>query len=194
MKIGYVRVSKQEQHEALQIDALKEAGCEKWFIDKMTGSKAERKGLDEALAYVRPGDTFVVWKLDRAGRSLTHLIELLKGLQGHGIEFISFTEQIDTTTPGVKLIFHLMVALAEFERDLIRERTNAGLAAARARGRVGGRPKALRTEKQLTIAQTLFADQKRSIPEICKTLGVSRSTLYRYVGGAAATRTVAGQA
>src|SRR6202165_5830025 len=88
MKVGYVRVSKQEQHEALQIDALKEAGCEKWFVDKITGSKAERKCLDEALAYVRPGDTFVVWKLDRAGRSLTHLIELLKGLQGHGIEFI----------------------------------------------------------------------------------------------------------
>lgn len=94
IKIGYVRVSKQEQHEALQIDALKEAGCDKWFMDKMTGSKAERKGLDEALASVRPRDTFVVWKLDRAGRSLTHLIELLKGLQGRGIEFISLTEQI----------------------------------------------------------------------------------------------------
>jgi DNA invertase Pin-like site-specific DNA recombinase len=105
MKIGYVRVSKQEQHETLQIDALKEAGCDKWFVDKMTGSRAERKGLDEALAYVRPGDTFVVWKLDRAGRSLTHLIELLKGLQERGIEFISLTEQIDTTTPGGKLIF-----------------------------------------------------------------------------------------
>ena len=132
MKIGYVRVSKQEQHEALQIDALKEAGCDKWFLDKMTGSKAERKGLDEGLAYVRPRDTFVVWKLDRAGRSLTHLIELLKGLQGRGVEFISLTEQIDTT-PGGKLIFHLIGALAEFERDLIRERTNAGLVAARAR-------------------------------------------------------------
>src|SRR5207302_7724781 len=138
MKIGYVRVSKQEQHEALQIDALKEAGCEKWFLDKMTGSKAERKGLDEALAYLRPGDTLVVWKLDRAGRSLTHLIELLKSLKERGIEFISLTEQIDTTTPGGKLIFHLMGALAEFERDLIRERTNAGLAAAKARGRVVG--------------------------------------------------------
>jgi DNA invertase Pin-like site-specific DNA recombinase len=99
MKIGYVRVSKQEQHEALQIDALKEAGCEKWFIDKMTGSKAERKGLDEALAYVRPGDTFVVWKLDRAGRSLTHLIELLKSLQGRGIEFISFVVSSDDLLP-----------------------------------------------------------------------------------------------
>src|SRR2546423_2593343 len=109
MKIGYVRISKQEQHEALQIDALKEAGCEKWFLDKITGSKSERKGLDEALAYLRPGDIFVVWKLDRAGRSLTHLIELLKGLKERGIEFMSLTEQIDTTTPGGKLIFHLFL-------------------------------------------------------------------------------------
>jgi DNA invertase Pin-like site-specific DNA recombinase len=181
MKIGYVRVSKQEQHEALQIDALKEAGCEKWFVDKMTGSKAERKGLDEALAYVRPGDTFVVWKLDRAGRSLTHLIELLKGLQERGIEFISLTEQIDTTTPGGKLIFHLMGALAEFERDLIRERTNAGLMAARARGHVGGRPRKLRTNGKVALARRMFADQSHSIPEICAALGISRATLYRYV-------------
>src|SRR6266567_6350252 len=115
MKIGYVRVSTHEQNEDLQIDALKKAECEKWFTDKITGSKFERKGLDEALTYVRPGDTFVVWKLDRAGRSLTQLIELLKGLQERGTEFISLTEQIDTTTPGGKLIFHLMGALAEFE-------------------------------------------------------------------------------
>jgi DNA invertase Pin-like site-specific DNA recombinase len=181
MKIGYVRVSKQEQHEALQIDALNEAGCEKWFADKITGSKAERKGLDEALAYVRPGDTFVVWKLDRAGRSLTHLIELLKGLQERGIEFISLTEQIDTTTPGGKLIFHLMGALAEFERDLIRERTNAGLVAARARGRIGGRPKKLKTNGKVALARRMFADQSHSIPEICAALGISRATLYRYV-------------
>jgi len=181
MKVGYVRVSKQEQHEALQIDALKEAGCEKWFVDKMTGSKAERKGLDEALAYVRPGDTFVVWKLDRAGRSLTHLIELLNGLQGRGIEFISLTEQIDTTTPGGKLIFHLMGALAEFERDLIRERTSAGLAAARARGRVGGRPRKLKTNGKVALARQMFAYQSHSIPEICAALGISRATLYRYV-------------
>ena len=181
MKIGYVRVSKQEQHEALQIDALKEAGCEKWFVDKMTGSKAERKGLDEALAYVRPGDTFIVWKLDRAGRSLTHLIELLKGLQERGIEFISLTEQIDTTTPGGKLIFHLMGALAEFERDLIRERTNAGLAAARARGRIGGRPRKLKTNGKVALAQRMFTDQSHFLPEICAALGISRATLYRYV-------------
>ena len=181
MKIGYVRVSKQEQNEELQIDALKEAGCDKWFLDKMTGSKAERKGLTEALAYLRPGDTFVVWKLDRAGRSLTHLIELLKGLKERGIEFISLTEQIDTTTPGGKLIFHLMGALAEFERDLIRERTNAGLAAARARGRVGGRPRKLKTNGKVALAQRMFADQSHSISEICAALGISRATLYRYV-------------
>ncbi len=181
MKIGYVRVSKQEQNEELQIDALKEAGCEKWFVDKMTGSKAERKGLNEALAYVRPGDTFVVWKLDRAGRSLKHLMELLKDLQGRNIEFMSITERIDTKTPGGKLIFHLMGALAEFERDLIRERTNAGLAAAKVRGRVGGRPRKLRTDGKVALARQMFTDQSHSIPEICAVLGISRATLYRYV-------------
>src|SRR5438270_98601 len=184
MKIGYVRVSKQEQNEELQIDALKEAGCDKWFVDKMTGSKAERKGLTEALAYLRPGDTFVVWKLDRAGRSLTHLIELLKGLKARGIEFISLTEQIDTTTPGGKLIFHLMGALAEFERDLIRERTNAGLAAARSRGRTGGRPpvKAFRNPASLAIARNLYHTTKTPIDDICRQFNISRPTLYRYVG------------
>jgi DNA invertase Pin-like site-specific DNA recombinase len=181
MKIGYVRVSKHEQHEALQLDALKEAGCEKWFIDKVTGTKAERKGLNEALAYARPGDTFIVWKLDRAGRSLKHLIELLNYLDQHQIGFRSLTEQIDTTTPGGKLIFHLMGALAEFERDLIRERTNAGLAAARARGRVGGRPRKLKTSGKVLLARQMFVDQSHSIPEICAALGISRATLYRYV-------------
>lgn len=181
MKIGYVRVSKHEQNEALQMDTLKEAGCEKWFVDKITGSKAERKGLSEALSYLRSGDTFVVWKLDRAGRSLPHLIDLLKNLQERGIEFLSLTEQIDTTTPGGKLIFHLMGALAEFERDLIRERTNAGLAAAKARGRIGGRPRKLKTNGKVALARQMFADQSHSIPEICSTLGISRATLYRYV-------------
>src|SRR5260370_17137083 len=160
MKIGYVRISKHEQHEALQIDALKEAGCEKWFIDKITGTKAERKGLNEALAYARPGDILLVWKLDRAGRSLKHLIELLNSLDQHQIGFRSLTEQIDTTTPGGKLIFHLMGALAEFERDLIRERTNAGLAAAWARGRVGGRPRKPKTIRKVLFSPHLFADQR----------------------------------
>lgn len=185
MKVGYLRVSKQEQNEALQRDALKEAGCEKYFSDKITGSKFERKGLEELLAFVRPGDTVIVWKLDRLGRSLKDLIETLNMLKDRGVDFISLTEKIDTTTPGGKLIFHLMGALAEFERDLICERTNAGLAAARARGRIGGRPKRLATNGKVVLARRLFADPNHSIPEICSTLGISRSTLYRYVKEAA---------
>jgi DNA invertase Pin-like site-specific DNA recombinase len=181
MKVGYTRVSKQEQNEALQRDALKEAGCEKYFGDKITGSKFERKGLQALLAFARPGDTVIVWKLDRLGRSLKDLIETLNILKDRGVDFISLTEKIDTTTPGGKLIFHLMGALAEFERDLIRERTNAGLAAARARGRVGGRPKKLTTNGKVALARQLFADPNQSISEICSTLEISRSTLYRYV-------------
>lgn len=181
MKVGYIRVFKQKQNEALQRDALKEAKCEKYFSDKITGSKFERKGLEELLAFVRPGDTVIVWKLDRLGRSLKDLIETLNILKDRGVDFISLTENIDTTTPSGKLIFHLMGALAEFERDLIRERTNAGLAAARARGRVGGRPKRLITNGKVALARRLFADPNHSIPEICSTLDISRSTLYRYV-------------
>jgi len=181
MKIGYTRVSTQEQNEALQSDALKDAGSEKYFGDKITGSKFERKGLEELLAFVRSGDTVVVWKLDRLGRSLKDLIETLNLLKDRGVDFLSVTEKIDTTTPGGKLIFHLMGALAEFERDLIRERTNAGLAAARARGRVGGRPRRLATNGKIALARRLFADADHSIPEICSTPGISRSTLYRYI-------------
>jgi DNA invertase Pin-like site-specific DNA recombinase len=181
MKIGYIRGSKQEQNEALQRDALKEAGCEKYFNDKMTGSTFERRGLEELLAFVRSGDTLIVWKLDRLGRSLKDLIETLGLLKSRGVDFISLTESIDTTTPSGKLIFHLMGALAEFERDLIRERTNAGLAAARTRGRIGGRPKRLATNGKVALARRLFADPNQSIPEICSTLEISRSTLYRYV-------------
>ena len=180
MLVGYIRVSKHEQNEDLQIDALRSAGCEKFFSDKMTGATFERKGLDEALAYARRGDTFIVWKLDRLGRSLQHLIETLNTLKDQGIDFKSLTESIDTTTPGGKLIFHVMGALAEFERDLIRERTRAGLAAARARGRKGGRPRLLKNSK-LAQARRLYADKSNEIDEICETLGVSRATLYRAV-------------
>jgi len=137
--------------------------------------------LEELLAFVRAGDTVIVWKLDRLGRSLKDLIETLNLLKDRGVDFISLTEKIDTTTPGGKLIFHLMGALAEFERDLIRERTNAGLVAARARRRVGGRPKRLATNGKVALARRLFADPNQSIPEICSTLDISRSTLYRYV-------------
>ena len=179
-KIGYARISTTAQNKDLQIDALKKAGCEKIFEDEVTGSKTEREGLDAALAFLRPGDIFVVWKLDRAGRSLRHLIDILNNLQSKDIEFASLTEQIDTTTAGGKLIFHIMGALAEFERNLIRERTNAGLSAARARGRLGGRPRKLKNGKA-ALARRLHADHSQSIDEICETLNISRSTLYRYV-------------
>jgi DNA invertase Pin-like site-specific DNA recombinase len=180
MFIGYARVSTTDQTLNLQKDALEKAGCTKIFTDTASGAKAERKGLDEALHYVRKGDTFVVWRLDRLGRSLPHLIATMTDLEEQGIGFKSLTENIDTTTSGGKLIFHIFGALAEFERNLIRERTQAGLTAARARGRRGGRPKTL-AARQLSIAQSLYADSKTSIPEICRTLKISKATLYRYI-------------
>jgi DNA invertase Pin-like site-specific DNA recombinase len=177
MLIGYARVSTQEQTLNLQQDALKKAECSKIFTDVISGAKAERKGLDEALNYVRKGDTLVVWRLDRLGRSLPHLIATMTDLEERGIGFKSLTENIDTTTSGGKLIFHIFGALAEFERNLIRERTTAGLMAARARGRKGGRPKVL-SGKQLSIAQDLY-EKRHPIAEICRTLKISRATLYR---------------
>ena len=181
MLAGYARISTGEQTLDLQLDALTAAGCDRIFRDTASGAKSDRPGLTQALDHLRAGDTLVVWRLDRLGRSLQHLITTLTDLDQRGIGFRSLTESIDTTTAGGKLIFHIFVALAEFERDLIHERTHAGLAAARARGKTGGRPKAFATPAQLAMAKTLFADTSRSIPDICKTLGVSRSTLYRYV-------------
>src|SRR2546426_6514799 len=180
MLIGYARVSTQEQTVNPQTDALEKIGCTKIFTDTTSGSTTERKGLDEALAYVREGDTLVVWRLDRLGRTLKHLIETITDLSKRHIGFKSLTESIDTTTSGGKLIFHIFGALAEFERDLIRERTQAGLLAARARGRKGGQPKAL-TPKQAVIAQALYDDKSNAISDICKTLNISRATLYRYI-------------
>jgi DNA invertase Pin-like site-specific DNA recombinase len=156
-------------------------GCERIFTDTASGAKANRPGLDELLAYVRPNDTLVVWRLDRLGRSVKYLIELMALLQDRQIGFRSLTEQIDTTSTAGKLIFHVFGALAEFERELIRERTRAGLAAARARGRQGGRHRAL-TAKQVEMAQALYDTNQHSIADICKTLRVSRATLYRYLG------------
>lgn len=183
MLIGYARVSTNEQTLDLQKDALEKLGCTKIFSDVVSGVKAERKGLLEALEYVREGDTLVVWRLDRLGRSLKHLIETITKLSNRKIGFKSITENIDTTTSGGKLIFHIFGALAEFERDIIRERTNAGLTAARARGRLGGRPKAhtLNTPKKVALAQSLYENKNNTIEEICKTLHISRATLYRYI-------------
>jgi DNA invertase Pin-like site-specific DNA recombinase len=177
MLIGYARVSTFEQTLNLQQDALAKAACSKIFADTASGAKTERKGLDEALSYVRKGDTLVVWRLDRLGRSLPHLITTLTALEQRGIGFKSLTENIDTTTSGGKLIFHILGALAEFERNLIKERTQAGLTAARARGKTGGRPKAL-TGKKLSIALDLY-ERQHPIAEILQTLKISRATLYR---------------
>jgi DNA invertase Pin-like site-specific DNA recombinase len=183
MLIGYARVSTQDQTLNLQKDALEKLGCNKIFTDTASGTKTERNGLEEALEYVREGDTLVVWRLDRLGRSLKHLIETITKLNNRKIGFKSIQESIDTTTSGGKLIFHIFGALAEFERNLITERTNAGLQAARARGRKGGRPKAkaLNTPKKITLAQSLYNDKNNTIDEICKTLNISRATLYRYI-------------
>src|SRR5215212_51636 len=180
MLIGYARVSTDEQNLDLQLSALKQAGCEQTYTDKISGTKANRPGLIEALSHLREGDTLVVWRLDRLGRSLRHLIDTVTDLQERGIEFKSITEAIDTRTSGGKLVFHIFGALAEFEREIIRERTKAGLSAARARGKTGGRPKAL-TDKQVAILRQLAADRNNSVQEICKTLGISRRTFYRYV-------------
>ncbi|HYX71345.1 MAG TPA: recombinase family protein [Nitrososphaera sp.] len=182
MLIGYARVSTQYQNLDHQIDALIKAGCERShiFTDKVSGAKSSRPGLDQALSHLRAGDALVVYKLDRLGKSVPHLVETVTSLQQRGIEFKSLTEQIDTSTSGGKLVFHTMAAVAEFIRDSIRERTHAGLQAARARGKTGGRSKAL-TEKQVEMLRHLAADKDRSIKDICKTLGISRRTFYRYV-------------
>jgi DNA invertase Pin-like site-specific DNA recombinase len=180
--IGYARVSTQEQHLRLQQDALESAGCRKIFTDTASGAKAERRGLEEALNCLREGDVLVVWRLDRLGRSLKDLIERLTGLNTRNIGFKSLTENIDTTTPGGKLIFHIFGALAEFEQDLIRERTNAGLSAARARGKRGGRPKSpLSEERKLQLARQMYEEKKLPVADIYKSLHIPRSTFYKYV-------------
>ena len=179
MWIGYARVSTIEQNLDLQEDALKTAGCEKVYTDKTGGTRAERPGLERALADLRPGDKIVVWKLDRLGRSLEHLIETVTGLSDRGVGFQSLQEAIDTTTSGGKLVFHVFGALAEFERDIIRERTLAGRAAAQACGRMGGRPRNLDDKKKRHAVTS--SDPTNSVEDICRTLGISKATLYRYL-------------
>jgi len=180
MKIGYARVSTDDQRMDLQRDALTAAGCEKVFTDTASGAKAARPGLAEALAFARKGDVLVVWRLDRLGRSLPELVKIVGELEAAGVGFESTTERIETGTAAGRLVFHVFAALAEFERRLIVERTQAGLAAARARGRKGGRP-ALPPEKVAAIQA--MAAGNRSVSEICKALKIGRSTLYKYAPG-----------
>ena len=182
-KIGYARVSTLDQNLALQQDALKEAGCEKIFVEQMSGAVTDRPALCEALEYARSGDTLVVWKLDRLARSMKQLIETIEKLRSRGIGFRSVTEAIDTTTAQGVLVFHMFSALAEFERALIRERTRAGLAAAKRAGRTGGRPPKM-TEDDLDIARTLLANSDITVADIASRLGVSPATLYRYLPAA----------
>ena len=182
MNVGYARVSTGDQNLDLQRDALLAAGCDasKIFTDRLSGGKDDRPGLAQALEYVREGDTLVVWRLDRLGRSLSHLIRTTTGLEERSVGFKSLQEGIDTTTSGGKLVFHIFGALAEFERSLIRERTNAGLKAARARGRNGGRPKLLDARK-LAVAESLLRDPKLTVAEVAEQVGIARSTLYTYL-------------
>src|SRR3954449_10864473 len=180
MLVGYARVSTTDQTLDLQHDALTKAGCTKIFTDTASGAQADRKGLAEAIAYVRAGDTLVVWKLDRMGRSLKDLISRITELNDRKIGFRSLTEQIDTTTSGGKLIFHIFGALAEFERDIIKERTQAGLAAARTRGKRGGRRPNLKPQ-DIAMVRKLYEDKTTPIRDICKSFNISRMTLWRYV-------------
>lgn len=178
VSLGYARISTSDQDAALQIDALNQAGCYKVFVDQASGSLDERPELSKLLDQIRPGDTLVVWRLDRLGRSIRHLIDSLTELSAKEVGFRSLTENIDTTTSGGRLIFHIFAALAEFERDLIRERTQAGLAAARARGRQGGRPPTL-TADQIKTARRMYEQRDMTVEQIGDVLGVSRTTIYR---------------
>jgi DNA invertase Pin-like site-specific DNA recombinase len=178
--LGYARVSTGDQQPHLQVDALERAGCYRVFVETASGAAADRPVLEQVLDQLRPGDTLVVWKLDRLGRSLRHLVDTLTRLAERGVGFRSLQEQVDTTTPGGKLVFHVFAALAEFERDLIRERTSAWLAAARARGRRGGRPSVM-TPHKLQVAQELYASGQYTVAAIAKTLGVSRASIYRHL-------------
>jgi DNA invertase Pin-like site-specific DNA recombinase len=187
MLIGYARVSTGEQNLDLQVDALKQAGCGEVYTDEMSGTKSERPGLQKALAFARTGDTLVVWRLDRLGRSLKDLVQKVEDLQKRGVGFRSLHESIDTTSSVGKFQFHVFSALAEFERDLIRDRTMAGLRAARERGRRGGRRRLL-TPEQVSMAARLIKSREVPVNEICKILKVSKPTLYRYVSPAGEIR------
>lgn len=178
--VGYIRTSKRDQNPELQRRELEAFGCTRIYAEAISSRKADRPELAAALDYLREGDRLVVWKLDRLGRSLQELIELVNALGERGVEFVSLRESLDTTTSGGKLVFHVFASVAEFERDLIRERTMAGLEAARARGRKGGRKRAL-SEKQVALAKRMMTDRETSAGEVASALGISKPTLYRYL-------------
>lgn len=180
MLIGYARISTHDQNLDLQKDALEKAGCERMYVEQISSGSSSRPELEKTMETLREGDTLVVWRLDRLGRSLKHLIELITKLEERKIGFKSLMESMDTTTSGGKLIFHIFGALAEFERNLIRERTQAGLAAARARGRRGGRPLAL-DDKKREVAVRLYNERQNSVKEICQIMDISKPTLYSYL-------------
>jgi DNA invertase Pin-like site-specific DNA recombinase len=180
MLVGYTRVSTVEQNAALQEDALRGAGCGKLFHDAASGAKADRPGLAAALEFAREGDVLVVWRLDRLGRSLADLLLTVGQLEAREVGFKSLTEAIDTTTSGGRLVFQIFGAMAEFERNLIKERTQAGLSSARARGRFGGRPKIL-DEQKIELAKQLYAEKKHTLKEICGLIGVTKPCLYDYL-------------
>lgn len=177
-KIGYARVSTNAQDEGLQLDALQRASVDRIFVDRASGSIQDRPGLQSALECARPGDSLVVWRLDRLGRSLRHLIDVVRDLEERGVALISLTEALDTTTPGGRLVFHVFGAMAQFERELIRERTQAGLASARARGRIGGRP-TVWTDAKLRTARAMRDSGDYDVTSIARVLGVSRASVYR---------------
>lgn len=183
MKIGYARISTKSQSFELQVDALKEAGCEKIYQEVVSGAKAKREVLYKLLEDVRPGDVIIIWKLDRLGRSLKHLVDIVNDLLEKDIGLKSLNDPIDTTTAQGRLIFNIFASLSEFERELIRERTQAGLTAARARGRKGGRPKGLSKKAEATAcaAEALYKEGKLSVQEIANKLGICKGTLYSYL-------------
>jgi len=179
MHIGYARVSTEDQNLTLQVDALKKAGCDQLFQDQMSGTRADRPGLMDALSHLRQGDTFVVWKLDRLGRGVKGLVDLVTELEKRGIQFESITDQINTSTPAGRFFFHIMASLAQMERELIVERTRAGLDAARRLGRIGGRKRQMTDSKVDAARQLLLAGTPPK--DVAKNLGVSIPTLYRWL-------------
>ena len=182
MLLGYARVSTKDQNLDLQLDALRSHGCEKFFTDTVSGAKSVRPGLDKILKEARPKDVIVIWKLDRLGRSLKHLVELVAELNQRNIGLRSLNDPIDTTTAQGRLVFNIFASLAEFEREIIRERTNAGLVAARARGRVGGRKPGLDEDAQrkARIAASYY-EEGMPVNQIAKDLDISKATLYKYL-------------